>query len=95
MKHPNHMKGFDEKRRQQEENLRIKAAVAKREADEAVAILNAKSSLEKMYGIQNHPKRQILWDLAWEQGHAGGFSDVENYYRELVVLIVPSISDVK
>lgn len=46
-----------------------------------------RESLEEEFGVIGHPKRHELWKLAWEYGHSGGFSEVLNYYQDLVVLI--------
>ena len=32
----------------------------------------------------NHPKFSLLADIAWEEGHSGGFSEVYNFAERLV-----------
>ena len=43
--------------------------------------------LAKQCGVENHPRRGLLWSKAWEYGHSNGFSEVEWYYRDLVELM--------
>ncbi len=47
-----------------------------------------KAALEKEYGLQDHPKRDRIWQKAWDDGHSGGWTDILNVYEELVDLIV-------
>lgn len=46
-----------------------------------------KEALEKEYGTAGNPKAELLWCKAWEMGHSSGYSEVENYYLDLVELI--------
>lgn len=46
-----------------------------------------KNDLFDELGIQNNPKKDVLYDLAWEYGHSSGFSDVYNYACDFVCLI--------
>lgn len=39
-------------------------------------------------GITNHPKAQLLFDKAWDNGHSGGYTDVFNEMSHLVDLIL-------
>jgi len=39
-------------------------------------------------GIENNPKREKLFRLAWEMGHSSGYSEVVGIADELVDLIV-------
>ena len=47
-----------------------------------------KAALEKEYGIVNHPKADKLWEIAWDEGHSSGYSDVEIYYERFLELIL-------
>ena len=38
-------------------------------------------------GVENNPKRGMLWGKAWEQGHAVGLGDVYSCYSDLAELI--------
>lgn len=49
--------------------------------------LQFEHALYKEYGVENNPKRQKCFELAWEHGHSSGFSEVENYFSEFVELI--------
>lgn len=44
--------------------------------------------LEDEYGMKRHPKREVLWNKAWEHGHACGESEVANWYGELFELVL-------
>lgn len=39
------------------------------------------------FGIEQNPKRELLWSKSWELGHASGLSEVLNYLSDLVELI--------
>jgi len=46
-----------------------------------------KEALFKEYDVENNPKREKLWDKAWDLGHISGFSEVETFFDDLVELI--------
>ena len=46
-----------------------------------------KKELEEKEGLQNHPKADLLYSLAWEYGHYCGYEEVELYYHRLVELL--------
>ena len=54
-------------------------------ANEEKAALKAK--LEKEHGVENNPKRELLFSLAWDYGHAYGEIEVGIFYDEMVGLI--------
>ena len=46
-----------------------------------------RDAFEKL-GVQDHPKKEVLWYLAWEDGHSSGLLEVWIYlnrYSELLV----------
>jgi hypothetical protein len=47
-----------------------------------------KLTLFKEYGVENHPKREKVFSMAWEKGYASGYSEIELNFEELVELIV-------
>ena len=47
-----------------------------------------KRELFEELGILDNPKREELFSKAWELGHSAGYSEVYNYARDLVDLIV-------
>lgn len=46
-----------------------------------------KQELYKCYGVEGNPKAEALWRLAWEYGHSAGYSEVLNYWQDMVDLI--------
>lgn len=46
-----------------------------------------KLKLEIQFGLQKHPKKDKLYDLAWEYGHSEGYHEVEVHYREFAELL--------
>lgn len=43
--------------------------------------------LFKYYGVEDNPKREAAYALAYEYGHSSGLSEITNYFSELVNLI--------
>ena len=48
-----------------------------------------REKLAKKYGVENNPKLNKLYFIAYEHGHADGYYSVENWFNELVDLIIP------
>jgi hypothetical protein len=46
-----------------------------------------KHDLEVEHGVSDNPKRNKLFEIAWGEGHAYGFSEVASHYDTLVELI--------
>ena len=46
-----------------------------------------KLALFKEYGVETNIKREKCWELAWERGHSGGYSEVELEFIDLAELI--------
>lgn len=46
-----------------------------------------KKDLFEYLDITNHPKREKLFELAWEYGHSNGLNSVVDYAEELVELL--------
>lgn len=40
------------------------------------------------YGVQDNPKKEKCFSIAWSHGHSAGYSEVALYFEELVELIV-------
>lgn len=57
-------------------------------ARQAEAIKNFRNALEAEHGFVNHPKADDIWNMAWEQGHSSGLSDVAAWYEDLARLLV-------
>lgn len=66
----------------EERNAAIAARKEEAEKEEAF-----KLQLFKDLGIENHPKRDILYRIAWEWGHAYGLGEVKIYAEDLVELL--------
>ncbi len=67
-----------------EEDRQARIAAAKVEAEKEAAF---KAQLFKDLGIEDHPKKDILYRIAWEWGHAYGLHEVRTYAEDLVELI--------
>lgn len=48
---------------------------------------NFKATLEEAYGLENHPKRDQIWERAWDKGHSSGYLEVLNEYDDIGELI--------
>ena len=48
-----------------------------------------KAELFSELGIEHNPKRELLFDLAWRDGHSSGYHQVYNFALDLVDLIRP------
>ena len=46
-----------------------------------------RKDLAKAYDIKDHPKEEILFNLAWSYGQSNGYYEVLHHYDELVKLI--------
>lgn len=46
-----------------------------------------KQKLAQDNGLVGNPKLDLLYDKAWEIGHANGFSEVEFWFEDLAELI--------
>ena len=51
-----------------------------------------KKDLFKELGIKQNPKREMLFNLAWEYGHSGGWEEVYNYASDMVGLILDRVN---
>ena len=49
-----------------------------------------KKDLFEHFGVQNHPKKDTCYHLAYEIGHAHGYSEVLFHFTDLVELIKPT-----
>lgn len=57
-----------------------------REQDQAKQV-ETRAKLEAEFGTAGHAKADLLWSMAWDHGHAAGYSEVEDWYSELVQLV--------
>jgi hypothetical protein len=47
-----------------------------------------KTDLEEEYGVTDNPKKDLLYSKAYDDGHSGGFNDIESSYADMVDLIL-------
>lgn len=47
-----------------------------------------KLALFKEYGVEDNPKAEKLWTIAWNDGHSGGYSEIEISFSNMVELII-------
>ena len=48
-----------------------------------------RADLEAEFGLADHPKAALLFDMAWDNGHSSGFQDVYYHYDRLSALVLP------
>lgn len=58
-------------------------------AEEARLQALFKADLFRCYGVEDHPKAEDAWRIAYERGHSAGYSEIANEFDEIVVLIKP------
>lgn len=46
-----------------------------------------RADLESDNSMTNHPKANILWDMAYDRGHSSGYESIVSEYEELVELV--------
>ena len=46
-----------------------------------------KEWLFREYGVENNPKREKCFDIAWEEGRSNGYYEVDVYFSRYVELI--------
>jgi len=56
-------------------------------AEERRLINEFTQDLYEEFGVEDNPKRDICFQLAWEHGHASGFYEVHSHFQEFVQLI--------
>jgi len=49
--------------------------------------IEQKAHLASEYGVTGNHKLDLLYSKAYDMGHSGGFSEVANYFADLVELI--------
>lgn len=47
-----------------------------------------KDTLTSEFGVEDHLKFDKCFELAWEYGHGYGYSEIRNYFIDLVELIL-------
>lgn len=68
-------------------DIEFQAAIKPYQDEQSVLHDEFKRDLFEDLGIEENPKKELLFAKAWEQGHSSGFSEVYNYAAELVELI--------
>lgn len=70
---------FDEKRYREHQSLWGKSKAEKEQ--------EFKFSLFEEFGVEDNPKRELCYSLAWEHGQSAGYSEVYAYFLDFVELI--------
>ena len=65
----------------------LRAARRKYNEDDYAITEELERDLSHEHGVENHPKRRMLWDKSWDLGHSGGYGDVITRYEYLLELI--------
>lgn len=63
-----------------------KISLEQHNAAEAKKVEDLRRQCETKFGMVGHPKAELLWSKAWEQGHSNGLQEVYNAYGDLVDL---------
>lgn len=50
--------------------------------------IQIKDTLASEFGVEDHPKLDKCFELAWEYGHGHGYSEIRKYFIDLVELIL-------
>lgn len=64
-------------------------AEARRER-EAEQMAHYRSEFATEYGIDHLPREvvDLVWNLAWQEGHSSGYGQVEHYYGEYAPMVL-------
>ena len=62
-------------------------AVESRQYDDQRLYNEFRNDLAIENGMEYHPKKDKLFELAWEFGHSAGYAEVASYYERLVGLL--------
>jgi hypothetical protein len=63
-----------------------KAQVKEYSEEAAKLVINFRAALERVYPVSGE-KADMLWNKAWEQGHANGWSEILWWYDDLYELV--------
>ena len=66
---------------------RRQAAILGRFEKEEQKKTEHKQKLAQEHGLVNDPKLDLLYQKAWEHGHANGYSEVEFWFKDLAELL--------
>lgn len=69
------------------QKLKAREAAARNHAKGAEMNQKVREMLAELYGVVNHPKEPKLWQKAWDDGHASGYSEIASQYDDLVQLV--------
>lgn len=67
-----------------------KKASSDRRAISATLQKEFEQDLFAEFGVLDNPKRDACYAMAWERGHAYGYSEVYSIFSDLVKLILPT-----
>ncbi|KQR40764.1 hypothetical protein [Deinococcus sp. Leaf326] len=46
-----------------------------------------RDALERVHGMEHHPKREVVWNKAYERGHSDGCARIAREYAERAELL--------
>ena len=46
-----------------------------------------RNDLRTEYGLMNHPKEDLLFEIAWDHGHSAGYPEVARHYEDFARLL--------
>ncbi|MFW8627670.1 hypothetical protein [Deinococcus sp. ME38] len=49
-----------------------------------------RAALERVHGLTNHPRRQEVWDEAYQEGHSDGCGRIAREYADIVRWLQPA-----
>ncbi len=75
-----------EQLREAARNLR-RGEYERRRKEEQVAKEKHKAELADEHGLTGHPKLDLLYDIAWDMGHAYGFNEVGIHFQQMAKLL--------
>jgi len=70
------------------ENPLLKDHVAERRATIKKRVDDFKNEMFTYYGVIDHPKVELAYDLAWDRGHSAGYHEVVSEFDDIVELIL-------
>lgn len=71
----------------QQKNAALRDALMARHEQKAREKKDHKLKLAQEHGLVDHPKLDLLYEKAWQHGHANGWSEVAFWFENLSELV--------